>query len=38
MDCIVTGDVGCPIVCNLVKLVDVPDMEYYAKDGRGEVK
>lgn len=31
------GHVGCPLVCNMVKLVDVPEMEYWAKDNRGEV-
>lgn len=33
----VPGHVGGPIACNYVKLIDVPDMEYYAKDGIGEV-
>lgn len=33
-----TGHVGVPIACNYVKLIDVPEMEYYAKDGIGEVK
>jgi hypothetical protein len=23
--------------CNKIKLVDVPDMNYFAKDGKGEV-
>ncbi|CAB4036999.1 long-chain-fatty-acid-- ligase 5, partial [Paramuricea clavata] len=31
------GHVGPPLPCNLVKLIDVPDMDYYAKDGTGEV-
>jgi hypothetical protein len=31
------GHVGCPLPCCKVKLVDVPDMDYYAKDGKGEV-
>ena len=31
------GHVGPPLPCNLIKLVDVPEMEYYAKDGTGEV-
>ncbi|KAK7469687.1 hypothetical protein BaRGS_00036316 [Batillaria attramentaria] len=31
------GNVGTPLACNYVKLVDVPEMDYYAKDGRGEV-
>lgn len=29
--------VGPPIACCNVKLVDVPDMEYYASAGQGEV-
>lgn len=31
------GHVGAPAPCNQVKLVDVPEMGYYAKDGQGEV-
>ena len=26
------GNVGVPLVCNLVKLVDVPEMQYTAND------
>lgn len=26
------GHVGIPSICNAVKLVDVPELEYYAKD------
>lgn len=33
----VPGHVGGPIACNYVKLIDVAEMEYYAKDGIGEV-
>lgn len=33
----VPGQVGIPLPCCSVKLVDVPDMNYYAKDGQGEV-
>ncbi|XP_037781180.1 LOW QUALITY PROTEIN: long-chain-fatty-acid--CoA ligase 1-like [Penaeus monodon] len=29
--------VGPPIACNAIKLVDVPDMDYYAAQGQGEV-
>ncbi|PVD38183.1 hypothetical protein C0Q70_00794 [Pomacea canaliculata] len=32
----VPGHVGGPIACNYVKLIDVAEMEYYAKDGIGE--
>lgn len=31
------GNVGPPLRCNYIKLVDVPDMNYMAKDGKGEV-
>lgn len=31
------GHVGCPLPCNLVKVVDVPEMDYYATDGKGEI-
>lgn len=33
----VSGHVGGPLRSSLLKLVDVPDSEYYAKDGKGEV-
>ena len=29
--------VGPPVACCCVKLVDVPEMEYYATNGQGEV-
>uniref|UniRef100_H3CZQ7 Long-chain-fatty-acid--CoA ligase n=1 Tax=Tetraodon nigroviridis TaxID=99883 RepID=H3CZQ7_TETNG len=32
-----TGHVGAPLPCSMVKLVDIPDMKYYAKDGKGEI-
>ncbi|CAM6003351.1 unnamed protein product, partial [Sphagnum balticum] len=32
-----TGHVGPPIPCNTIKLMDVPDMQYYARDNKGEV-
>lgn len=31
------GHVGPPLPCNKIKLVDVPEMEYFAKDGKGEI-
>jgi len=31
------GHVGPPAPCSRIKLCDVPDMDYYAKDGKGEV-
>ncbi|XP_078252807.1 long-chain-fatty-acid--CoA ligase 1a [Rhinoraja longicauda] len=31
------GHVGAPMPCNLVKLVNVPEMEYFAANGEGEV-
>lgn len=33
----IIGHVGCPLPCCKVKLVDVPEMGYYAKDNKGEV-
>ncbi|XP_016427678.1 long-chain-fatty-acid--CoA ligase 5-like [Sinocyclocheilus rhinocerous] len=32
-----TGHVGVPIPCNIVKLVDVEEMNYFASSGEGEV-
>lgn len=32
------GHVGPPIPCNIVKLVDVEEMEYFAKNNQGEVR
>ena len=32
------GHVGAPLPCNLIKLVDVPEMDYYAKNNEGEVR
>lgn len=31
------GHVGAPLPCNLIKLVDVPEKNYYASRGEGEV-
>lgn len=31
------GHVGSPIACNYIKLIDVPEMDYHAKNGIGEV-
>ena len=32
-----TESVGPPLPCNNIKLVDIPDMEYYAGRGQGEI-
>ncbi|KAL3875983.1 hypothetical protein ACJMK2_033876 [Sinanodonta woodiana] len=32
-----TGQVGAPLPGCMVKLVDVPEMDYYAKDDKGEI-
>uniref|UniRef100_A0AAY4E5Y9 Arachidonate--CoA ligase n=1 Tax=Denticeps clupeoides TaxID=299321 RepID=A0AAY4E5Y9_9TELE len=32
-----SGHVGAPLPCNLIKLVDVPEKNYYASKGEGEV-
>lgn len=34
---ILIGHVGAPAPCNHVKLVDVEEMGYFAKNGQGEV-
>lgn len=34
----IVGHVGPPLPCNIVKLVDVEDMNYFAAKGEGEVK
>ena len=31
------GHVGCPLTCTMIKVVDVPEMDYFAKDNKGEV-
>ena len=33
-----TGHVGVPLPCNIVKLVDVEEMNYFASNGEGEVR
>ncbi|XP_052890614.1 long-chain-fatty-acid--CoA ligase 1 isoform X1 [Anopheles moucheti] len=33
----VPGHVGPPVACNGIKLVDVPEMEYYASQQQGEI-
>lgn len=35
---VTSGHVGAPLPCNSVKLVDVPEMNYLAANGEGEVK
>eukprot|EP00066_Takifugu_rubripes_P009375 XP_003976262.1 PREDICTED: long-chain-fatty-acid--CoA ligase 1-like [Takifugu rubripes] len=32
-----TGHVGAPLPCSMVKLVDIPEMKYYANNGKGEI-
>jgi long-chain acyl-CoA synthetase len=32
-----TGNIGVPFNCNMIKLADVPDMQYFAKDNVGEL-
>ncbi|CAF1306105.1 unnamed protein product [Adineta steineri] len=31
------GNIGVPLHCNMIKLADVPDMQYFAKDNVGEL-
>jgi long-chain acyl-CoA synthetase len=31
------GHCGPPVESVMVKLIDIPEMNYYAKDGKGEV-
>ncbi|XP_028312341.1 long-chain-fatty-acid--CoA ligase 1 isoform X1 [Gouania willdenowi] len=32
-----SGHVGAPLPCAMVKVVDIPEMDYYAKNGAGEI-
>ncbi|UJR31657.1 hypothetical protein I4U23_019138 [Adineta vaga] len=31
------GNIGVPLDCNMIKLTDVPDMQYFSKDNVGEL-
>lgn len=31
------GNIGVPLKCNMIKLADVPDMQYFSKDNVGEL-
>lgn len=35
--CTTSGHVGPPLPCNLIRLVDVPEMNYFAAQNQGEV-
>lgn len=35
--CLTSGHVGAPLPCNIVKLEDVEEMNYFASNGEGEV-
>lgn len=35
---VLTGTVGPPVACNFVKLVDVPEYDYYTANNQGEVR
>ena len=32
------GHVGAPLPCNFIKLVDVPEMDYFSRNNEGEVR
>jgi len=34
---LITGSVGPPLSCNFLKLVDVPEYDYYVSNNQGEV-
>lgn len=36
--CLGSGHVGAPLPCNIVKLADVEEMNYFASNGEGEVR
>jgi len=38
LDLFPSGHVGVPMPCNVVKLVDVEEMNYFASNGEGEVR
>jgi len=34
---VIPGEVGPPLSCNMIKLADVPEMNYFAAENVGEV-
>ena len=34
---ILSDSVGPPLACTIIKLEDIPEMDYYASEGKGEI-